>query len=167
MTNESMIRSKYDPFPTTAARLDRDSVPKRQLIKSKKFGIWKPSEIIFHQVFEDRLKPQLEEKLVILHCTSLFQTKEEAVTVDLLPLIVTMTAEGNGDRSAHELFLVPALGVIADISLSYNPVPFGLIGEDILNLAMDQFFKRIERLKQTISALLVHISASAPDSSVI
>ncbi|BAM02009.1 hypothetical protein CLDAP_39690 [Caldilinea aerophila DSM 14535 = NBRC 104270] len=74
--------------------------------KAKRFGIWNPSDIDFSQDIADwrRLSP-LEQK-VLLHLTSLFQAGEEAVTADILPLLLTVANEG---RLEEEMYLTTFL----------------------------------------------------------
>jgi ribonucleoside-diphosphate reductase beta chain len=74
--------------------------------KAKRFGIWNPSDIDFTQDKADWQKLKDDEKEVILHLTSLFQSGEEAVTLDLLPLIMTIAKEG---RIEEEIFLTSFL----------------------------------------------------------
>lgn len=95
-----------EQFVTTTRGLDRDSFALTLFEKAKRFGVWNPSEIDFSadiihwQSFSDL------EKEVLLHLTTLFQGGEEAVTVDLLPLILTIAREG---RLEEEMFLTTFL----------------------------------------------------------
>lgn len=74
--------------------------------KAKRFGIWNPSDIDFSQDIADwrRLSPLEQE--VLLHLTSLFQAGEEAVTADILPLLLTIAGEG---RLEEEMYLTTFL----------------------------------------------------------
>lgn len=74
--------------------------------KAKRLGVWNPSEIDFAQDRQDwqRLSPL--EQDVLLRLTVLFQAGEEAVTLDLLPLIMVIAQEG---RLEEELFLTTFL----------------------------------------------------------
>lgn len=93
-------------FATTSRGLRRDSPPMRLFEKAKRLGVWNPSEIDFSRDIFDwpRLTPL--EQDVILRLTSLFQAGEEAVTVDILPLIRVIANEG---RIEEELFLTTFL----------------------------------------------------------
>jgi ribonucleotide reductase beta subunit family protein with ferritin-like domain len=51
-----------------------------------------------------------------------------------------------------------AIGVIGDAFAAYTVVPFGLVEEDFINFAMDQFSKRFERLEKAKSAPLDEIN---------
>lgn len=96
----------HTAFATTTRGLRRDTPPMKLYEKAKKFGIWNPSEIDFRQDIEDWKRLSDAEKDVILRLTSLFQGGEEAVTLDLLPLIMTVAREG---RIEEELFLTTFL----------------------------------------------------------
>jgi len=96
----------HHSFITTTAGLNRQSPAMRLFEKAKRFGIWNPSDIDFSQDIADwrRLSP-LEQK-VLLHLTSLFQAGEEAVTADILPLLLTVANEG---RLEEEMYLTTFL----------------------------------------------------------
>ncbi|NWF71236.1 MAG: R2-like ligand-binding oxidase [Chloroflexi bacterium] len=98
--------SHHTSFATTTRGLRRESPPMRLFEKAKKFGIWNPSDIDFTQDKADWQKLTTDEKEVILHLTALFQAGEEAVTLDLLPLIMTIAKEG---RIEEEMFLTTFL----------------------------------------------------------
>ncbi len=91
---------------TVSRGLDRSSPPMRLFEKAKRFGIWNPSEIDFTQDRQDWLKLSAPEQDVILRLTTLFQGGEEAVTLDLLPLIMTVAREG---RIEEEMYLTTFL----------------------------------------------------------
>lgn len=74
--------------------------------KAKRLGVWNPSDLILKQDIEDWKTLQDEEKDLILRLTSLFQAGEEAVTLDLLPLIMTIAREG---RLEEEMYLTTFL----------------------------------------------------------
>lgn len=93
-------------FTTTSRGLRRDIPPMRLFEKAKQFGIWNPSEIDFTQDRQDWLNLAPVEQDILLRLTALFQAGEEAVTVDLLPLISVIAAEG---RLEEEMFLTTFL----------------------------------------------------------
>jgi ribonucleoside-diphosphate reductase beta chain len=94
-------------FATTSERgLDRNSVPLRLFEKAKRYGIWNPSEIDFRQDAADWQGLNALEQEVLLHLTSLFQAGEEAVTGDILPLLLSVSREG---RIEEELYLTTFL----------------------------------------------------------
>ncbi len=96
----------HQSFVTTTRGLRRDTPPMHLFEKAKRFGIWNPSEIDFSQDIEDWKRLSTDEKDVILRLTTLFQSGEEAVTLDLLPLIQVIAQEG---RIEEELYLTTFL----------------------------------------------------------
>jgi ribonucleoside-diphosphate reductase beta chain len=93
-------------FVTTSSGLDRQSPPMRLFEKAKRFGIWNPSDIDFRQDAQDWLGLAPDERDILLRLTSLFLTGEEAVTLDLLPLVQVIAREG---RLEEEMFLTTFL----------------------------------------------------------
>ncbi len=94
-------------FTTTSPRgLDHRLLPMRLWHKSKKLGIWDPRDIDFSQDRRDWLGLDLQEQDTLLRLSSLFQAGEESVTVDLLPLIMTMAEER---RLEDEIYLTAFL----------------------------------------------------------
>ncbi len=102
----SIQSNNREEFVTTTRRLNRNIPPMRLFEKAKKFGIWNPSDIDFTQDKEDWKKLSADEKSMVLHLTSLFVAGEEAVTLDLLPLIMAIAKEG---RIEEEMFLTTFL----------------------------------------------------------
>lgn len=97
------VRSSY---ATTSRGLDFESVPMQLFQKAKQLGVWNPSAIDFS---EDRRQWQDftdTEKDLIFRLTAMFMGGEEAVTLDLLPLIQTLAREG---RIEEEMFLTSFL----------------------------------------------------------
>jgi ribonucleoside-diphosphate reductase beta chain len=74
--------------------------------KAKRYGIWNPSDIDFSQDIVDWKGLTALEQEVLLHLTALFQAGEEAVTADILPLLLTVAAEG---RIEEEMYLTTFL----------------------------------------------------------
>lgn len=74
--------------------------------KAKKFGIWNPSDIDLSQDIVDWRTLSDEEQDLLLRLTAMFQAGEEAVTLDLLPLIMAIAQEG---RLEEEMFLTTFL----------------------------------------------------------
>lgn len=97
-------------FRTLSARpsggLDHDSLPMRLWHKAKRIGVWDPREIDFSVDREDWQRLTELERTVLLHLTALFQGGEESVTLDLLPLIQVIAAEG---RLEEEIYLTSFL----------------------------------------------------------
>jgi ribonucleoside-diphosphate reductase beta chain len=96
----------HTSFVTTSRGLRRDAPPMRLYEKAKRLGIWNPSEIDFSQDVVDWQRMTPDERDVILRLTALFQGGEEAVTLDLLPLVLVIAREG---RLEEELFLTSFL----------------------------------------------------------
>ncbi len=94
-------------YATTSERgLRWDSVPMRLWQKAKRLGTWDPAAI---ELDEDRADwsalNQLEREF-LLRTLALFQAGEEAVTLELLPLIETVADEG---RIEEEMYLTSFL----------------------------------------------------------
>jgi len=94
-------------YQTTSGKgLDRNSLPMRLWQKAKKYGVWNPSDIDFSQDAIDFKNLTQQEADFIMLTTSQFQAGEEAVTLDLLPLIMAIAREG---RLEEEMFLTSFL----------------------------------------------------------
>lgn len=94
-------------FATTSARgLDQSLPPMKLWHKSKQLGVWDPRAIDFTTDRRDWSGLDAQQRDTLLRLTSLFQAGEESVTVDLLPLIMTMAGEG---RLEDELYLTAFL----------------------------------------------------------
>lgn len=92
---------------TTSPRgLDHDLPPMRLWQKAKRFGIWDPMGIDFTRDRQDWAGLAPLEQEVLVHLASLFQAGEEAVTLDLLPLIMVVAREG---RLEEEMYLTSFL----------------------------------------------------------
>ncbi|MED1470435.1 R2-like ligand-binding oxidase [Bacillus salipaludis] len=92
---------------TTSSRgLLEDSFPFRLYQKAKRLGTWNPADIDFTQDQKDWINMNSEQKEDILRLISQFQAGEEAVTLDLLPLIMAIAKEG---RLEEEMFLTTFL----------------------------------------------------------
>jgi ribonucleoside-diphosphate reductase beta chain len=93
-------------FVTTTVGLDRQHPAMRLFEKAKRFGIWNPSELELSQDAADWQRLRTDERDILLRLTALFQAGEEAVTLDLLPLIRVIAAEG---RLEEEIYLTSFL----------------------------------------------------------
>ncbi|MDX1613501.1 MAG: R2-like ligand-binding oxidase [Candidatus Promineifilaceae bacterium] len=91
---------------TTGRSLRRDSPPMRLFEKAKRYGVWNPSDIDFSEDAQHWTRLTADEQDLVLRLTAMFQAGEEAVTLDLLPLIETIAREG---RLEEELFLTSFL----------------------------------------------------------
>ncbi len=93
-------------FATSTRGLDRASHPMRLYEKAKRLGIWNPSEIELTRDRRDWAALSAVEQDLILRLLAMFVAGEEAVTLDLLPLIQVIAREG---RLEEEMFLTSFL----------------------------------------------------------
>jgi len=93
-------------FATTTRGLDRNLLPMRLFEKAKRLGIWNPSEIDFSKDKADWSNLDDDERDLILRLLAMFVAGEEAVTLDLLPLIHVIAQEG---RIEEEMYLTSFL----------------------------------------------------------
>ena len=96
----------HTSFATTTRGLDRNLPPMRLYEKAKRLGIWNPSDIDFLKDQADWSTLKDDEKDLILRLLAMFAAGEEAVTLDLLPLMRVMALEG---RIEEEMFLTTFL----------------------------------------------------------
>ncbi len=89
------ISTKREGYTTISTRgLDFSSIPMRLFQKAKKLGAWDPFDIDLTRDKADW--PALDEmhRENILALSTLFQAGEEAVTLDLLPLVMRVSHNG-------------------------------------------------------------------------
>ncbi len=97
----------HKTFVTTSGRgLHHESLPMRLYHKAKRLGIWDPRSIDFTQDIQDWQNFTDLEREAIIRLTALFQAGEECVTLDLLPLVMTIARE---NRLEEEMFLTTFL----------------------------------------------------------
>lgn len=96
----------HEGFATVTRGLRRESPAMILYEKAKRLGIWNPSDINFTQDKLDWKTLTADESDMLLRLTSMFQAGEEAVTLDLLPLMRVIAREG---RIEEELFLTTFL----------------------------------------------------------
>ncbi len=101
-----MMTPTHTALATVTRGLRRDTPPMRLFEKAKRYGVWNPSEIDLTQDQADWARLDERERDLVLRLTAMFQGGEEAVTLDLLPLIMTIAREG---RIEEELFLTTFL----------------------------------------------------------
>ncbi|HRK28859.1 MAG TPA: R2-like ligand-binding oxidase [Chitinophagales bacterium] len=137
-------------FITTGSqKLNYQLPPMRLWQKAKKYGIWNPADLDFTQDAQDWKQLSDLEKDVVLRLTTLFQAGEEAVTLDLLPLIMVIAKEG---RIEEEMFLTSFLWEEAkhvegfnrfftqvcpdagDLSRYYTPSYLTIFGQELPNV---------------------------------
>lgn len=96
-----------DHFISTSTRgINTELLPYQLYQKAKRFGIWNPQDISFAQDKEDFANMNDQQKEETLRRISGFLGGEEAVTLDLLPLIMVIAEEG---RLEEEMFLTTFL----------------------------------------------------------
>ncbi|MGB0383881.1 MAG: R2-like ligand-binding oxidase [Ardenticatenaceae bacterium] len=95
-----------DGFATTTRGLDRQSPPYRLYQKAKRLGVWNPDDIDFSQDRADWEMLNEGERDWVKQRLANFIAGEEAVTLDLLPLIKVVAMEG---RVEEEMFLTTFL----------------------------------------------------------
>src|SRR5438874_894521 len=93
-------------FQTVDRALDGDSLPMRLYEKAKRLGVWNPSDIDLTRDREEWPALTEEQRDALLQTTSLFVAGEEAVTLELLPLVLAIAREG---RLEEELYLTTFL----------------------------------------------------------
>lgn len=69
--------------------------------KAKQLGIWDPAEISFEQDAKDWANLSELEQTVLMHLTTLFIGGEEAVALDLVPLVVAIGRNGSLEESLY------------------------------------------------------------------
>ena len=99
-------QKKKRGFTSTGRGIDHESIPMKLFQKAKVFGVWNPSDIDLERDKTDWNTLNDDEKEILLHLSSLFMAGEEAVTLDLLPLIRVLSMEG---RLEEEIFLTSFL----------------------------------------------------------
>lgn len=97
---------KHTSFATTTRGLNRDLPPMRLFERAKKLGVWNPSDIDLSKDKADWAALTDAEKDLIWRLLGMFVSGEEAVTLDLLPLISVIAAEG---RIEEEMYLTTFL----------------------------------------------------------
>lgn len=96
----------HEQFVTTSRGLRRDSPPMRLFEKAKRYGVWNPSEIDLRRDVADWRGLTAVEQDLLRRLLAMFVAGEEAVTLDLLPLIAAVAQEG---RLEEEMFLTTFL----------------------------------------------------------
>jgi len=97
---------QHETFATIHRGLDRASLPMGLWEKAKRLGIWNPADIDFSKDKEDFARMSDEGRDLFLRAAANFVAGEEAVTLDLLPLINVIASEG---RLEEEMFLTSFL----------------------------------------------------------
>jgi ribonucleoside-diphosphate reductase beta chain len=96
----------HEGFATTGRGLNREMLPMALWEKAKRYGIWNPADIDLTQDKIDFANLTDRERDLLVRSMANFQAGEEAVTLDLLPLIGVIAREG---RLEEEMFLTSFL----------------------------------------------------------
>jgi ribonucleoside-diphosphate reductase beta chain len=158
---------KHEQFTTTSRSLREDSLPYRLFQKAKKFGIWDPQDIDFRQDVLDWTTLTESQRIGTLGLLSQFQAGEEAVTLDLLPLVMTIAREG---RLEEEMYLTTFLFEEAKHTEFFRIVLNVLgVNEDISKYHVPTYRKIFyEILPETMNRLLIdHTPEALADASVL
>ena len=91
----------HTAFATTTRGLRRTAPPMVLFEKAKRIGTWNPSDIDFAQDIKDWPLFTDEERDAVLRLTASFAAGEEAVTLDLLPLMQAITRRGLCEESIY------------------------------------------------------------------
>ena len=86
--------------------INEDLFPFQLYLKAKKYGIWDPRDIDFSQDKKDWITLNEAQKDNILQRVARFISGEEAVTIDLLPMIMAVAQDG---RLEEEMYLTTFL----------------------------------------------------------
>jgi ribonucleoside-diphosphate reductase beta chain len=117
------------PGADRAARIRHDSVPMRLYHEAKQHGSWDPRRLDLRRDGEDWPRLTVAERDVLLRLTAMFQSAEETMTRDLLPLVLSIVRE---DRLEEEMFLTTFLAEEAKHTEFFRRVVeevFGVSGE--------------------------------------
>ncbi|RSK27217.1 R2-like ligand-binding oxidase [Bacillus sp. HMF5848] len=152
---------------TSSKGILTESFPYRLFEKAKRFGTWNPADIDFSN---DTLHWQMlneTQQNEVLRLISQFQAGEEAVTLDLLPLIMAIAKEG---RLEEEMYLTTFLFEEAKHTDFFNTV-LKAIGEtgDLTKYHSDTY-KRVfyDLLPRTMGRLMHDQSPEAiADASTV
>jgi len=102
-TDGAISARRRDGFRSTSrAGLRFDSFPMRLWEKAKRLGTWNPADIDFSQDRADWERLRDDERDLLLRLSALFQAGEEAVALDIVPLVDVIGQEG---RLEEQLYL--------------------------------------------------------------
>jgi len=141
-------------YVTTKQQINKNSLPYNLYQKAKKHGIWNPVDIDFSQDKEDWKKLSEAQQLEVLTQFAQFIGGEEAVTADILPMIMAVAKKGWFEEETYlttflfeeakhaeffSLFL-EEIGVTEDLSHLLTPGHHKLFDE-ILPTAMNRLLE--------------------------
>ncbi len=137
-----------------------DSFPYRLYQKAKRVGTWNPADIDFTQDAKDWQMTGVSQRQSILRLLSQFQAGEEAVTLDLLPLMMAIAKEG---RIEEEMFLTTFLFEEAKHTEFFRTVLDAIGEKGELNLLLSDSYKQVFHviLPETMERLITDQSPEA------
>ncbi|AWX59178.1 R2-like ligand-binding oxidase [Brevibacillus brevis] len=145
---------------TSQKGLNQELLPYQLYQKAKRYGIWNPQDIDFTQDREDYANMNPEQKEETLGRIAGFLGGEEAVTLDLLPLIMVIAEEG---RLEEEMYLTTFLFEEAKHTEFFRLVLDSIGESGDLHHFHDDRYKRIfhEILPNALNRLLTDKSPEA------
>lgn len=144
-----------------------DSFPYKLYQKAKRVGTWNPADIDFTQDAKDWQMATISQRQSILRLLSQFQAGEEAVTLDLLPLIMAIAKEG---RIEEEMFLTTFLFEEAKHTEFFRTVLDAIGEKGELNVLLSDAYKQVFHviLPETMDRLITDQSPEAiADASTV
>jgi ribonucleoside-diphosphate reductase beta chain len=142
-------------FVTTQRGLNRKLPAMVLYEKAKRFGIWNPSDIDLSQDKKDWQALSPHEQDLLTRLTAMFQAGEEAVTLDLLPLIMTIAQQGYLEE---EIFLTTFLFEEAKHTDFFNRLLAEVVGHtENLHHYHTESYQRLfyQALPQALQALQI------------
>jgi ribonucleoside-diphosphate reductase beta chain len=135
--------------------------------KSKRLGVWDPYDLDLSRDVGDWRSLADDERDLLLRVTSLFQAGEEAVTIDLLPLLEVIGAEG---RLEEGLFLTAWLWEEGKHTEFFRRFLDEVVGDTSdLHHLHGEYYRRIfhDELPGAMNALRTDRSAAAQARAVV
>jgi len=152
----------YTALPQALRNLQNDPSPASQIRASVTYNMIVEgvlAETGYHAIFtmleRNELMPGLRSGISLLKRD---EARHIAYGVFLLSrLVATDESLWEELEATMNALLISAVGVIGDAFACYDPVPFGLVEDDFMDFAMDQFSKRFARLEKARGASLEEI----------
>lgn len=91
----ALVNHSHETFTTTTTGLRYDIPPMILFERAKRLGIWNPADLDFSRDAEDWKALSVEQQNYLKSVCSRFISGEEAVTLDLLPLMKAVSESGH------------------------------------------------------------------------
>lgn len=143
----------HEGFQTVEGQLNWNAPMYKLYEKAKKNGKWDPSEIDFSQDKMDYGNMTEDERITIMPLVSYFSAGEEAVTLDILPMVQAMAKQGRlEDTMFLTTFMMDEAKHTEMFSLWQREIG---VGDMDLSAFHNDNYKRIfyEKLPETMSRL--------------